>query len=97
MRTTFNERDIETFIELNTELQTEIKKLREQKSKLEESNVSLNNQNAGLEIVELYDEFKNHKLNTIEDRRRIFHKLLDSVVFSGDVVKEINFDNSLPL
>jgi site-specific DNA recombinase len=89
--------DIETFIELNTELQTEIKKLREQKSKLEESNVSLNNQNAGLEITELYDEFKNHKLNTIEDRRRIFHKLLDSVVFSGDVVKEINFDNSLPL
>jgi site-specific DNA recombinase len=89
--------DIETFIELNKELQDEIKKLREQKGKLEEANQSLNNDNVKLEIVDLYKQFQKHKPTDIEHKRRVFHKLLESVVFEVDMVKEINFNDALLL
>nr|WP_275950864.1 zinc ribbon domain-containing protein [Cytobacillus citreus] len=89
--------DIETFIELNTDLQDEIKNLREQKNKLEEASQSLNNNDARLEIVELYQEFQKHNPTDIDHKRKVFHKLLESVVFEGETVKEINFDKALIL
>lgn len=87
--------DIETFIELNKEIQVEIKKLREQKGNLEEASQSLNNDNVKLELMDLYKDFQKNKPNDIDHKRRVFHKLLDSVVFEGETVKEINFSNAL--
>jgi site-specific DNA recombinase len=89
--------DIETFIELNTQLQEEVVKLREQKAKLEEASLSLNNDDMKLEIMELYEEFKQQKPTDIPHKRKIFHKLLNSVVFQDDKVKEINFNTPFPL
>lgn len=89
--------DIETFIELNTELQNDIKKLREQKCKLEETNQSLNNDNVKLEVAELYNDFLKIKPTDIDHKRRVFHKLLDEVVFQNDMVSEITFNSRLPL
>lgn len=86
--------DIETFIELNTELQEEIKKLREQKGKLEEALQSLNNDDSRLEITKLYEEFRKHKPTDIEHKRKVFHKLLERVVFQDDEIKEIVFNSS---
>lgn len=89
--------DMETFIELNTELQKEIVKLREQKAKLEEASQTLNDDDKRLEVIELYDGFKKLQQNDIKQKRILFHKLLESVVFQDDEVKEINFNTSLPL
>lgn len=89
--------DIETFIELNKEIQEEIKKLREQKSKLDEANQSLNNEDIRLQMNEFVDKFKNQRPKTIEEKRKTFHDILESVVYQGDIVKEINFNQSLPL
>jgi hypothetical protein len=89
--------DIETFIELNKELQEEVVKIREQKTKLEETLSSMNNDDKKIEVVGLYEEFKNHKPTDIAHKRIVFHKLLDSVVFQDETVTEINFNTSLPL
>ncbi|OCA84449.1 hypothetical protein A8F94_17275 [Bacillus sp. FJAT-27225] len=89
--------DIETFIELNNELQQEVVKLREQKGKLEEAFQSLSDEDKRLDIVALYNEFKNHKTADIAHKRLVFHKLVDSIVFQDEMIKEINFDTALPL
>lgn len=86
--------DIETFIELNAELQDEIKKLRSQKKDLEEALQKLNNENKHLEISKFIEEFKKQNFEDIESKRKIFHKLLDSVILEDNEVKEINFNNS---
>jgi site-specific DNA recombinase len=89
--------DIETFIELNKEIQEEIKKLREQKSKLEEANQSLNNEDTRLQMNEFVVRFRKQRPKTIEEKRKTFHEILESVVYQGDMVEEINFNTSLPL
>lgn len=89
--------DIETFIELNNQIQQEIIKLREQKRKLEEANQSLNDDDKRLDVMDLYYQFKEHKPTDIAHKRIVFHKLLDSIIFQDNAVKEINFNTSLPL
>lgn len=89
--------DIETFIELNKQLQEEIKKLREQKSKSEEAIQNLNNEDHHIEIVELAQELKSVRANDLEHMRRIFHRALDGVVYKDDMVSAINFNSRLPL
>lgn len=89
--------DIETFIELNKQIQEEIKKLRDQKSKIEEAVLALGDDDSRLELVTYYENFKKHKPKDIEHKRRVFHKMLDSVVYEGDGVKKVNFINSLLL
>jgi ketosteroid isomerase-like protein len=89
--------DIETFVELNKAFQDDIKKLRGQKEIIEESFLELNDQNSHLEIMELAQELKEHKQMDLEYKRRVFHKLLESVVFQDNEVKEINFYSSLKL
>ncbi|KYC92225.1 hypothetical protein B4102_3766 [Heyndrickxia sporothermodurans] len=87
--------DIETFIELNKEIQEEIKKLRDQKANLEDARQSLNNNNAKLELMDLYKDFQKNKPTDIDHKRRVFHKLIESVVFKEETVTEINFYNTL--
>lgn len=89
--------DIETFVELNAELQEDIKKLREQKGKLEDVINNLNKDDNHIEISEIVKEIKENKLMNIDQKRKLFHRALESVVFQGDVVKEINFNKSLSL
>lgn len=89
--------DPETFIELNSQFQEEIKKLREQKSKLEEAIKSLAKGDTRLDIAELYKDFKKRKTYDLEYKRKVFHKLLESVVFEGDEVKEIVLNRAFVL
>lgn len=88
--------DAETFIQLNKEIQDEIKNLRTQKAELEENLKSIEKESVHLEISQLYNQFKEKGIpNDIPTRRRIFHKLLESVIFEDEEVTEINFRNSL--
>lgn len=87
--------DIETFIELNKQIQEEIVQVREQKSKLEVTAKNLNDETAELEIMDLYEKFKANRPNDLSRKRRAFHYLLNSVVFEDKEVKEINFINGL--
>ncbi|WP_428909421.1 recombinase family protein [Niallia sp. Krafla_26] len=87
--------DSETFIELNQEIQTDIKKIRDHKERLENDIESLDNKDNPIEVAELYKRFKEQKQYGLEHKRMIFHKLLDSIVFQDGIVKEINFKSSL--
>jgi site-specific DNA recombinase len=87
--------DIETFIELNSQIQEEIKKLREQKENLDKISQSLNDDSTRLKLVDYYEDFKKIKHTDLSHKRRVFHKLLDSIVFEGETVREVNFNTSL--
>lgn len=88
--------DFDTFIILNKEYQDEIKKLRKQKADLEEAVQNLSNRKSNIELLELYNEFQNkNKLSELQNKRILFHKLINSIVFKDNEVKEINFNNAL--
>ncbi|MED4163552.1 recombinase family protein [Halalkalibacterium halodurans] len=89
--------DIETFIELNKTLQDEIKDLRQKKDSLDKEKDSLGANDSRMDLKELYEEFKQKKQDDIPYRRKVFHKLLESVVFEDNQVSEINFKQRLEL
>lgn len=80
--------DIETFIQLNKELQDEIKNLREQKVTLE-SKIEENKDNNQIDIEKLYKEFSKDLLSDMSKLRTLFHKTIGSVSISDKEIMSI--------
>ncbi len=85
--------DPETFIEINKEIQDEIKNLRTKKIELEETLKTLEDGNSDLDLIQLFEQFKDKIPDDIQTKRKVFHQLLDSIVIEDSKIKEINFKN----
>jgi DNA repair exonuclease SbcCD ATPase subunit len=89
--------DTETFISLNSELQTEIKKIRSQKEQIENKIKSLNEENGGIDLSEEFELFKGKIPDDLSTRRDIFHRLLNEVKVRDKQVVYIDTKVKLPV
>ena len=87
--------DTETFIQLNKEIQDEIKKLREQKEALEKELKNVNQQKIFIDVEKLANEFLTTQNHSLKDLRNLFHKLIKEVTFQDNEIKEIKMNYNL--
>ena len=83
--------DKETFIQLNKEIQQEIKELREQKEKLEKTLKEIDQKDNLINLEKMFDEFKKFNKNDLPSKRELFHKLIQFIEIEDNKVKKIKF------
>lgn len=86
--------DTETFIQLNKEIQEEIKKLRNEKQSLEQELEKMENEKFVLDIDELKDNFKLAE-GGMEELRKTFHKLLSEVEYKDKKITKLKMAYNL--
>jgi hypothetical protein len=87
--------DTETFIQLNKEIQDEIKKLREQKEALEKELKNVNQQKIFIDVEKFANEFLTTQNHSLKDLRNLFHKLIKEITFQDNEIKEIKMNYNL--
>src|SRR5690606_10572061 len=87
--------DTETFIQLNKEIQDEIKKLRTDKESLLAELERMENEKFILDIDELKDNFKITDIDDITSLRKIFHKLLSEVEYKEHKITKLKMAYNL--
>lgn len=88
--------DLETFIELNSQLQNEIKTIKQQREKIKEQ---LKNKSGsqGIDIRETYEKFKGLLPDDIDARRKAFHLILNEVAVEDSLIKKVSAKINLSL
>ncbi len=87
--------DTETFIQLNKEIQDEIKKLRVEKESLVRELERMENEKFIIDIDELKNNFKITESGNLEDVRKTFHKLLSEVVYEDKKITKLKMAYNL--